>query len=63
MNLYKNLTEIESVNSNKSLVTLISIILEYLKKDAIELILSRQKDIRRKIKLIIIKKVIKLDGY
>ena len=45
MNLYKNLTEIESVNSTKSIdiVTLISIILEYLKKDAIQLILKQIK--------------------
>jgi molecular chaperone DnaK (HSP70) len=45
MNLYKNLTEIESVNSTNSIdiVTLISIILEYLKKDAIQLILKQIK--------------------
>jgi len=45
MNLYKNLTEIESVNSTKSIdiVTLISIILEYLKKDAIQSILNQTK--------------------
>ena len=45
MNLYKNLTEIESVNSSKSIdiVTLISIILEYLKKDAIQSILKKTK--------------------
>jgi hypothetical protein len=45
INLYKNLTEIESVNSTKSIdiVTLISIILEYLKKDAIQSILKKTK--------------------
>ena len=45
MNLYKNIYEIESVNSGKSidLVSLISIILEYLKKDAIQYILKQNK--------------------
>ena len=53
MNLYKNLTEIESVNSNKSidLFSLISIILEYLKKDAIELILKQTKGYKEKDKI------------
>ena len=45
MSLYQNKSEIGSVNSKKSidLVTLISIILEYLKKDAIESILKQTK--------------------
>ena len=53
MNLYKNLTEIESVNSSKSIdiITLISIILEYLKKHAIELILKQTKGFKEKNKI------------
>jgi hypothetical protein len=49
MNLYKNLSEIESFNSNKSidLEELIAIILEHLKKHSIESILENEGKINK----------------